>query len=56
MDNYYMGLAIGGLIGYCLALITLVTMWGLCVVAHNNEVQDNENDTDSKTEQFKKYS
>ena len=33
MTEYYMGLLIGAVGGYCLALITLVMMWTLCVVA-----------------------
>ena len=35
MTEYYMGLLIGAGIGYCLALITLVMMWALCVIAKN---------------------
>jgi hypothetical protein len=48
MTDYYMGLAVGGLIGYCLALITLVTMWGLCVVAHNERERECENNSDAE--------
>jgi hypothetical protein len=51
MTDYYMGLAVGGMIGYCLALITLITMWGLCVVAHNSkgqECDENNSDTEKK--------
>jgi hypothetical protein len=33
MTDYYWGIAIGALIGYCLALCTLVAMWSLCVIA-----------------------
>jgi hypothetical protein len=35
MSEYYMGLIIGAGIGYCLALITLVMIWALCVIAKN---------------------
>jgi hypothetical protein len=37
MTEYYMGVLIGAGIGYCLALITLVMMWALCVIAKENE-------------------
>jgi hypothetical protein len=33
MTEYYMGLIIGAGIGYCLALITLMMIWALCVIA-----------------------
>lgn len=33
MSEYYMGLFIGVGIGYCLALVTLLTVWTLCVIA-----------------------
>lgn len=35
MSEYYMGLLIGAGVGYCVALITLVMMWALCVIAKN---------------------
>lgn len=37
MTEYYMGVLIGAGIGYCLALITLLTVWALCVVAKQQE-------------------
>lgn len=37
MSDYYMGLLIGAVIGYCLALITLVMMWALCIAAHEDD-------------------
>lgn len=37
MTDYYMGLLIGAGIGYCVALITMVMMWALCVVSKNSE-------------------
>ena len=47
MTDYYWGLLIGAGIGYCLALITLVMMWALCVIAKNErddvDVQAKEN-------------
>lgn len=46
MTEYYMGVLIGAGIGYCLALITLVMIWALCVIAKE---QDNEGDSDEKT-------
>ena len=45
MTEYYMGLLIGAVGGYCLALITLVMMWALCVVAKG---QENERETDEE--------
>ena len=46
MTEYYMGLLIGAAGGYCLALITLLMVWALCVIAKE---QDNEGDTDEET-------
>lgn len=46
MSEYYMGLLIGAAGGYCLALITLLMVWALCVIAKE---QDNEGDSDEKT-------
>ena len=37
MTDYYCGLAIGALIGYCLALLTLLVIWSLCVIAKQEE-------------------
>lgn len=45
MTEYYMGLLVGAAGGYCLALITLVMMWALCIVAKEN---DNERETDEE--------
>lgn len=45
MTEYYMGLLIGAGIGYCLALITLLMMWALCVIAKEN---DNEREADEE--------
>lgn len=46
MTEYYMGLLVGAAGGYCLALITLLMVWALCVIAKE---QENEGDTDEKT-------
>ena len=45
MTEYYMGLLVGAGIGYCLALITLLMVWALCIVAKEN---DNERETDEE--------
>jgi hypothetical protein len=37
MTEYYMGLLIGAGIGYCLALITLLVVWALCVIAKRED-------------------
>ena len=37
MTEYYMGVLLGAAGGYCLALITLLMMWALCVVAKERE-------------------
>lgn len=46
MSEYYMGLLVGAAGGYCLALITLVMMWALCVIA--KEQDNDEGDTDEE--------
>lgn len=37
MTDYYCGLGIGALIGYCLAILTLLVIWSLCVIAKQEE-------------------
>ena len=37
MTEYYMGVLIGALIGYCLAILTLLVIWSLCVIAKQQE-------------------
>ena len=50
MTDYYWGLLIGAGIGYCVALITLVMMWALCVIAKNEKDDaDVQAETDIKT-------
>lgn len=46
MTEYYMGLLIGAGIGYCLALITLLMVWALCVIAKEND--DDKRETDEE--------
>ena len=48
MSEYYMGLLIGAAGGYCLALITLVMMWALCVIA-----KEQDNDKGEKDEEIR---
>lgn len=45
MTEYYMGVLLGAAGGYCLALITLLMMWALCVVAKES---DNEREADEE--------
>jgi len=33
MTDYYIGIIVGGLIGYGLALLTMLVVWSLCVVS-----------------------
>ena len=33
MTDYYIGIIVGGLIGYGLALLTMLFVWSLCVVS-----------------------
>ena len=33
MTDYYIGIIVGGLIGYGLSLLTMIFVWSLCVVA-----------------------
>ena len=47
MNEYYMGLLIGAAGGYCLALITLLMMWALCVIA--KEQDNGKRETDEET-------
>jgi hypothetical protein len=41
VSEYYWGMLFGGLIGYCLALFTMITMWALCAAA-KDEKEKNE--------------
>lgn len=44
MTDYYIGLLVGGVIGYLGALFTMIVMWALCAAAkgeeHNEKRQD----------------
>ena len=33
MTDYYIGIIVGGLIGYGLSLLTMLFVWSLCVVS-----------------------
>jgi hypothetical protein len=37
MTDYFWGILVGIFAGYCLSLLTLVTIWSLCVVAKNSD-------------------
>lgn len=36
MTDYYIGLLIGAIIGYCGSLFTLIMWWALCKAAHDS--------------------
>jgi hypothetical protein len=42
MSDYYIGLVVGGLVGYLGALITMIMMWALCVAAHDERLERGE--------------
>lgn len=44
MTDYYTGLLIGAAGGYCLALITLLMVWALCVIAKEQDNDKRETD------------
>lgn len=55
MTEYYMGLLIGAIGGYCLALITILGVWSLCFIAKQEEERsDNyaESYEDNQTEKY----
>jgi hypothetical protein len=33
MTDYIMGILVGGLLGYCFSLATMMVIWSLCVIA-----------------------
>lgn len=37
MSDYYMGLLIGAGIGYGLSIVTILSIWALCVIAKQEE-------------------
>lgn len=48
MSEYYMGLLIGAAGGYCLALITLLVIWSLCVIAKEQDNDKREADEENR--------
>jgi hypothetical protein len=42
MTDYYMGLVVGGAIGYLGALFTMIMMWALCIAAHDERGEQND--------------
>ena len=40
MTEYYMGVLLGAAGEYCLALITLLMMWALCVIGKQERERD----------------
>ncbi len=55
MTDYYIGMVIGGLIGYGLSLCTMIAIWSLCVIAKQAEGRDYAEENHGKTEQRKTY-
>lgn len=55
MTDYYLGIVVGALVGYCLSLFTMIAIWSLCVVAkqadegrgydYEKNTQDNQSQT-----------
>ena len=43
MTDYYIGLAVGVLIGYGLSLVTMIMLWALCVVAKEDKREQEHN-------------
>jgi hypothetical protein len=37
MTDYFWGILVGVMAGYCLSLLTLVMMWALCVIAKRED-------------------
>lgn len=37
MTDYYLGIAVGALGGYCLSLFTMIAIWSLCVIAKESD-------------------
>jgi hypothetical protein len=52
MIDYYIGMAIGGLIGYGLSLCTMIAIWSLCVVAKQADEGREYAESHKKTEQY----
>lgn len=43
MTDYYIGLAVGALIGYGLSLVTMLMIWALCVIAKKEDEREEHN-------------
>lgn len=57
MTDYYIGMVIGGLIGYGLSLCTMIAIWSLCVIAKQaDEGRDYADKEHGETERCKTYS
>ena len=57
MTDYYIGMVIGGLIGYGLSLCTMIAIWSLCVIAKQaDEGREYANEKHGEKEQCKTYS
>lgn len=41
MTDYQWGLLVGAAVGYAASLSTMVLMWALCVVAHDEQSEQN---------------
>jgi hypothetical protein len=52
VSEYYWGMLFGGLIGYCLSLFTMITIWSLCVVAKQADEGREYAESHKKTEQY----
>jgi hypothetical protein len=37
VTDYYIGIIVGGLIGYGLSLLTMIFVWSLCVVSAKDD-------------------
>ena len=49
MTDYYMGILVGGAMGYCIALVSLVAVWSLCMIAGQEEGREyGKTDVDKK--------
>lgn len=42
MTDYYWGLLIGAVIGYCGALFTMIMMWALCSTTNDGRGEQND--------------
>jgi len=47
MTDYYWGIAIGGMMGYVLSLLTMLVIWALCVIAKQEEGKEDARKADT---------